>query len=99
MPAPAREGGYFQRGGTDIGRGYGAAGRELGRGTAGVGRSFGQGDFAEAVRSLGRGFGEFGRAVGVSTGQGFKNFGQAFLGLGKKLDQAASEPSKSEKRN
>ena len=91
LPETAREGGYFQRGGTDIGRGYAHGGRELGRGTTGFGKELAKGQFGEAGRSFGRGTAGFGKGVGVGTARGFKNFGLAFRNLGKKVDRTASD--------
>jgi len=90
-PEPAREGGYFERGGKDIGRGYGHAGKEFGRGTAGFGKELIQGDFADAGRSMGRGGAEFGKGVGLGTARGFKNFATAFRNWGKKLDSSTRD--------
>jgi hypothetical protein len=94
LPVPAGEGGYFERGGADIGRGYGYGGRELGRNTAEFGRQFGRGEMGTAWRAFGRGFGEFGRGVGVGTGRAFKNFGLAFRNWGRKIDPSASDDQK-----
>lgn len=96
LPEPAREGGYFQRGGADLGRGYGHGGAELGRGAAGFGKNLGHGEFGEAGRSMGRGAAGFGKGVGVGTARGFKNFALAFRNWGKKIDRSASDKSQSE---
>lgn len=94
LPEPAREGGHLQRGGADLGRGYGYAGQEIGRGTAGFGRNLVSGNFTDAGRSMGRGGAEFGKGVGVGTGRGFKNFGLAFRNLGRKIDRSVSDDQK-----
>ena len=102
LPEPAREGGYLQRGGADIGRGYAHGGKELGRGTAGFGRNLVHGEFSDAGRSMGRGGAGFGKGVGVGTGRGFKNFGLALRNLGKKVDRSVSDDqgtSKDEKKS
>ena len=102
LPEPAREGGYLQRGGADIGRGYAHGGKELGRGSAGFGRNLAHGEFGEAGRSMGRGGAGFGKGVGVGTGRGFKNFGLALRNLGKKADRSVSDDqgtSKDEKKS
>lgn len=99
LPEPAREGGYFQRGGTDIGRGYGHAGKELGHGAAGFGRNFAKREFGEAGRSFGHGAAGFGKGVGIGTARGFKNFGLAFRNLGKKIDGAASDDEKDKQQS
>lgn len=91
LPAPARAGGYFQRGGADIGRGYGYGGQELGRGAGGFGKNLAGGEFGESGRSFGRGAAEFGKGVGIGTARGFKNFGLAFRHWGKKVDRSASD--------
>lgn len=91
LPEPACEGGYFQRGGTDIGRGYAQGGREFGRGTTGFGKNLAKGQVGEAGRAFGRGSAGFGKRVGVGTARGFKNFGLAFRNLGKKVDRTASD--------
>lgn len=90
-PEPAREGGYFQRGGADIARGYGQAGRQLGEGTAEFGKNFAQGDVGEAGRSFGRGAAGFGKNIGTGTARGFRNFASGLRNLGKKIDRSLSD--------
>lgn len=91
LPDPAGKGGYFQRGGADIGRGYGYGAKKLARGTAGFGKNFARFDFDEAGRSFGRGAAGFGKGVGIGTARGFKNFGLAFRSWGKKIDPAPDD--------
>lgn len=91
LPEPAPEGGHLERGGKDIGRGFGHGGGELGRGTAGFGKNVVQGKFGQAGSSIGRGAAEFGKGVGGGTARGFKSIGRAFRNLGKKIDRAVSD--------
>lgn len=90
LPPPARDGGYLQRGGTDIGQGYGYGGEQFGRGTADFGKNLMHGEVSDAGKAMGRGAAGFGKGVGVGTARGFKSFGHALAHLGKKIDHAVS---------
>ena len=88
VPEPASSLGPFERGATDMGRGYGYAGSKLAQGSAGFGKNLVQREFGEAGRSFGHGVGEFGKGVGIGTARGFKNFGLGFRDFGKKIDRS-----------
>jgi hypothetical protein len=88
VPEPATSQGSFERGGTDIGRGYSYAGNKLAQGSASFGKNLVEREFGEAGRSFGYGAGEFGKGVGIGTARGFKNFGLGFRDLGKKIDRS-----------
>lgn len=96
-PAPSRSGGYFERGGADIGKGFGHGAKELGKGAGRFGKAIGKGEFGVAGREMGRGAGRFGKSVGKGVGRGFKNIGKGFAGIGKRIDQFATGTDK-EKR-
>lgn len=83
--------GHFQKGGQEIGQGYGEGGSELGRGAGGFGKNVARAQFGDAGRDMGRGAGRFGKGVGVGTARGFKQFGLAFRNLGRKIDRAVSD--------
>ena len=91
-PAPQSTGTtHLEKGGKEIGKGYGQGGSEMGCGAAGFGKNVATGKFGDAGRSLGRGSAGFGKGVGLGTARGFKHFGLAFRNLGRKIDRAVSD--------
>jgi len=88
---PSTDSGHLQKGGQEIGQGYGEGGKEMGRGVGGFGKNVATAKFGDAGRSLGRGSAEFGKGVGRGTARGFKHFGLAFRNLGRKIDRGVSD--------